>query len=331
MRSPIRIAAVLVAAGALVAVASSTASADPTGTPTFRPLAGVGSDTTQDVMNGLSNVVLVNGQKAIASYNATGSATVTTKDPASTPGCTINRPNGSGAGRTALLASLGANNGCLDFSRSSSLNTSASSPSLTYVPFAVDAVSYAITASSSVPKTLGLADLKAIYTCDPAYVGTGPNYTIKPILPQSGSGTRSFWETTMGITDTDVNNKVYPCIVNGTKNGQLIEEHTGTVLDDSSLVPFSVAQFTAQTNDVAPDRRGRAQLGVIDGTYAQLLNSNFAVKRDVYNVIPTAKIGTAPWSSVFVGANSAICQNGATITKYGFGLNANCGDTSAKS
>lgn len=316
------------AAGLLTGtVCGGMAAADPSGSPTYRQLSGVGSDTTQGVMNGLANVVTINGVKVIGSYDAVGSATITTKDPATTPGCTIARPNGSGAGRTALSSSLQANNNCLDFSRSSSLNLSAATPGLTYVPFAVDAVTYAITPTSSVPRKLGLADLKAIYHCDPNYVGSGPNYSLTVYLPQAGSGTRSFWESTVGITDADVVAGVYPCIKD-TKNGAPVEEHDGRVLDDNSIAPFSIAQYNAQSSQTIADLRGRAILGTVDGIAPTTLNSSFGVKRDVYNVIPTSKIGTAPWSTVFAGPNSLICQQPNVINTYGFATNANCGSTS---
>ncbi|MER6123393.1 substrate-binding domain-containing protein [Streptomyces sp. NPDC001795] len=325
------VAAVGIAGLLTGAISAQQAAADPSGTPTYRQLSGVGSDTTQEVMNALSNAITINGTKVIGSYNAVGSAQITTKDPATTPGCTINRPNGSGAGRTALLNSLqangGAGDGCLDFSRSSSLNLSAASPGLTYVPFAVDAVSYAITPTSTVPRKLALADLKAIYHCDPNYVGSAPNYSLTVYLPQAGSGTRSFWESQMGITDADVVAGVYPCIKD-TKNGAPVEEHDGRVLDDKSIAPFSIAQYNAQASQTIADLRGRAILGTVDGLAPNVLNSNFGVKRDVYNVIPTSKIGTAPWSTVFVGSNSLICQQTSVINTYGFAANANCGDTS---
>jgi ABC-type phosphate transport system substrate-binding protein len=308
-------------------LAVTQASADPTGTPTYRQLSGVGSDTTQDVMNALSNVVTINGTKVIGSYNAVGTANITTKDPASKPGCTMARPNGSGAGRTALQNSLAAGNGCLDFSRSSSLNLAASNPGLTYVPFAVDAVTYAITSTGALPRKLSLNDLKAIYHCDPNYVGTGPNYSLQVLLPQAGSGTRQFWESTMGITDADVVAGVYPCIKDN-KNGKIIEEHDGRVIDDNSIAPFSIAQYNSQATQTIADLRGRAILGTIDGVAPQVLNSDFGVKRDVYNVIPTSKIATAPYDQVFVGSNSLICQQTAVINSYGFAANPSCGNTS---
>ncbi|MFE1441513.1 hypothetical protein [Streptomyces sp. NPDC058739] len=192
----------------------SQASADPSGPPQYRQLAGVGSDTTQDVMNGLANAITIGGQKVIGSYDATGSASITTK----ATGCTLARPNGSGAGRTALVNSLGAGNGCLDFSRSSSLNLATTANGLTYVPFAVDAATYAITPSSVVPRKLTQADLTAIYHCDPNYVGTGPNYDVTPLLPQAGSGTRGFWMGQVGITEADMTANNFPCVKN-TENG----------------------------------------------------------------------------------------------------------------
>ncbi|MCB8906825.1 MULTISPECIES: substrate-binding domain-containing protein [unclassified Streptomyces] len=315
-----------VAALAVVTIGGGLATADPAGPPQFRQLSGVGSDTTQDVMNGLADVVTVNGQKVIGSYDATGSANITTKSAATNPNCTIARPNGSGAGRSALLNSLQAGNGCLDFARSSSLSLGAANPGLTYVPFAVDAVSYAITPGSAIPRKLTLADLKAIYHCDPAYVGAGPNYDMTVYLPQAGSGTRSFWQSQMGITEADVVAGIYPCIKDK-KGTAPVQEHDGRVLDDKSIVPFSIAQYQSQSSQTIADLRGRAILGTVDGLSPTVLNSGFGVKRDVYNVIPTSKVGVSPWSDVFVGPNSGVCKQTSVINTYGFATNPNCGDT----
>jgi ABC-type phosphate transport system substrate-binding protein len=305
--------------------AAGPAQADPSGPPTFRQLAGVGSDTTQGVMDALANVITdSSGTKLIGSYDAVGSSTIATQN--STACSAITRPNGSGAGRAALLTSLQANDGCLQFSRSSSLNLAAATPGLTYIPFATDAVSYAVTANSNIPKSLKLTDVQAIYHCDPNFVGTGPNYTITVILPQAGSGTRSFWESTMGILDADVVAHKYPCITD-TKNGLPIEEHDGRVLDDNSIAPFSISQYIAQSENTIPDLRGKAVLGVIDGLTPNVINSTFEVTRNVYNVIPTSQIGNAPYSTVFVGPTSAVCSQAALINQYGLASNPNCGST----
>ncbi len=101
------IAAMAVCASLLAAVLGATvANADPSGSPTFRQLSGVGSDTVQGVMDGLSNTTTIAGTKVIGSYDAVGTANITTKDPTVNPNCTIPRPNGSNAGRAALLNSL---------------------------------------------------------------------------------------------------------------------------------------------------------------------------------------------------------------------------------
>ncbi|MGW4649372.1 substrate-binding domain-containing protein [Kitasatospora sp. NPDC004289] len=317
---------VTVAAGlGLVLGSTGTAQADPSGAPVYRQLAGVGSDTTQGVMNAMANDITLGGQKVVASYNALGTATIATKAAAACQ--SVARPNGSGAGRTALVNQLNLGNGCLDFARSSSLNLAAVTPGLTYVPFAVDGVTYAVSSGSEVALDLSTADLHSIYSCDPGYVGTGPNWDIKPLLPQPGSGTRAFWLTVVGITESDISANKYPCVTD-TKGGKKIEEHDGRVLDTKSLVPFSIAQYIAQASSTIADIRGSAQLGNINGVPSVLLNSSAAATRDVYNVIPTSQVANSPWKDVFVGSNSEICKRAAIVKQYGFGVNANCGDIS---
>jgi ABC-type phosphate transport system substrate-binding protein len=338
-----RLAIAAISAGLVTTLLGmGAAQADPTGAPSPRALVGVGSDTVQDVMNQISNDVVIGGVKQLGSFNATGSATINTGK----AGCSaVPRPNGSGAGRTALLNSLTTGDptfGCVQFARSSSLNTATSTPSLTYVPFAIDAVSYAVTANSALPRSFNLADLQAIYHCDPNYVGTGTGpgtFAINPVLPQAGSGTRSYWEGQMGISDTALGS----CIINGVLPGTstIIEEHTATFLTSTELVPFSIGQYTSQANGLIIDRRGNTVLGVIGtgaagaaitgATDPQVINGSFNVKRDVYNVIPTSQTGAAPYSTVFVGAGSLICQDTATILHYGFSLNPNCGSIAAHS
>ncbi|GAA1949257.1 hypothetical protein [Catenulispora subtropica] len=313
---------------ATAAISVSAATADPSGAPTPRALNGVGSDTVQGVENALANAITDgSGTKLLGSWDATGSATITT-----VPGnaaCTITRPNGSNAGRNALENSLQANDGCLQYARSSSLNlTSAAPVPLTYVPFAIDAVTYAVTSGSNVPRQLALTDVKAIYHCDPNYVGTAPNYSLKVLLPQAGSGTRSFWESTVGITDADVVAGKYACI-SDKFNGQPIEEHDGRVLDNNSIAPFSIAQYIAQSSNTITDHRGQAVLGTIDGLTPTVENGNFGVTREVYNVIPTSKVGDPQYASVFVGPSSKVCTNVTILNQYGFATDPNCGSTAS--
>ena len=500
------------AAAAVIAIAAGgltmgSAYADPSGAPTYRTLAGVGSDTTEGVVAGLSDGVtslsltsslvsdgtikdlagatIASGTKIVGSYNAQGTSTIKTKAAALCDAVT--RQNGSGAGKTGLLASLnnvntpatssatgdvntdgtitnvssttgvqvglqvtGTNipagtfvtgvsgttistsgptlptgavtatalgfkgDGCLQFSRSSSGGSGTNSPALTYVPFALDAVDYAVTPTSNVSRTLRKSDLQGYYTCNTDYVtetitsisvtaggsgyasaptvtitgnssqGSGATATavvtsgavtavnltnagsgygsitvsfsggggtgaaakavvtsdIKPVLPQAGSGTRSFWETQMGIADADVVAGKYPCIIDGTYNSQIIEEHTGTFLTDNMLVPFSIPQYNSQATQLLTDRRGRAQLASIASggtssaptgiTSPNKVNTSFNITRSVYNVIPTALKNTSPWREVFNGGSSLACNSAsqAIIQAYGFGLSGSCGDVS---
>jgi len=132
-----------------------------------------------------------------------------------------------------------------------------------------------VTNDSNLPRQLTKADLISIYQCQiPG---------ITPYIPQAGSGTRSFWLSYLGITDVTL----FPCIKDA-KNGVPIEEHDGRVLDANSLIPISVAQNIAQAEGTLTDLRGKSVLGTIDGTLPQTLNGGFAVKREIYNVVPTS-------------------------------------------
>lgn len=327
----------LVAAGLLSA---SPASADPSGTDNFqtRPLQGVGSDTTQNVMSDLGAVITIAGNKQIASWDAIGTpATFQTR---TTANCTYTRTeaNGSGNGRSRLLESLqaaDARSGCLDFARSSSAKGSlVTSPSLTWIPFAKDVSTYITRSDGGVPRSgLTLDDVKNVYKC---------LFTpdIWPILPQTGSGSRSFWLGQMGITEAQISAGTYPCLVpvGTTVNGiagtgrPYTQENNGVALKIDEMSPFSIGLWNVQAAGVNTDTRGALNvLGQIGGVLPVNGNASFPVSRDLFNIIPTSKIGVAPWSTVFVGAGSLVCTNTATITANGFAPNPSCGDTSSQS
>jgi hypothetical protein len=194
---------------------SAPAMADPVFTASnndqgnFGVLAGVGSDTIQDIDNGLSAALGHTGAATtnwkMASYDATGSAWVST----SYLGDPFYRPNGSGDGANVLLTAIGYQGsatgttysgikaswttarvaGQVQFSRSSSAPSGDNLPTgvIAYVPFAKDLVGYAVDASTSLPSlTVGtssdIADagthiapstLWSIYTCAAAKVVVG--------------------------------------------------------------------------------------------------------------------------------------------------------------
>ena len=311
------------------------AQADPTGPPTYRALAGMGSDTTQSLMNALAEIVTDGGVKVIGSYDAIGSTTVTTKDPATNPACKdYPRANGSSAGRDALQRSLVAKDGCLQFARSSSSRGSYTSPAapMAWIPFATDALTFAVRADGDVPRELTKAQLIAIFKCD------SPD--IQPALVQTGSGTRSSWLSYVGITEAEIAAGTYPCLVpqkdGGTFPGNLPQEHDGRELKKNQIMPYSAAVYQAQLYGTAPDRRGRSVIGVIDGVVPTIINTTFSGVRNVNNIIPVSKVtDTASLEyKVFVGKDSLLCKAKPAINLQGFGDlrdPSTCGDTSSRS
>ncbi|MFE1959584.1 hypothetical protein [Streptomyces sp. NPDC059479] len=360
VKSRIRVAAAVGAAALGLSLFASPASADPvnptTGAAEFRQLVGVGSDTTQDVGNGLGLAIADPNNspspRLIASYNATGT-TPPTPIKTRALNCSITRPNGSSAGIDALRADLSAPAGptknCIDFARSSRgpVDTTTSNR-LTFVPFAKDAVTVAVRSNSLLNDGVGFttAQLTDIYNCVPAALTrtystpSGPvTITLKPLLPQSGSGTRTFFLEKIGVTTPG-------SCVDGT-----VQEHDGTALTDPGhLAPYSIAQYIAQTGSVpgVPDRHGVTVLTRVNGVAPRVagkLNTAFPYARDVYNVVPTARLngGTTPDADLISAFETIpatpttpaviakVCAQTATIEQYGFGtIGTACGGTSIK-
>ncbi|MEV7285202.1 hypothetical protein AB0O01_11675 [Streptomyces sp. NPDC093252] len=332
-------AAVLGAAAIGVGALSTPASADYT-TPPFRPLAGVGSDTTQYVVNGLGEVVVdASGNKLVGSWNATGSATITPKDPVTAPHCAnIPRPNGSSAGIDRLYSEYtNPASDCVDFARSSR-GPATAGPELTWIPFGKDAVTYATDLGSTLPTNLSIAQLASIYkTC--TFVDAGVTKTVsKALLPQTGSGTRTYWLSSIGVTEPEIATaKAAGCV------DDTVQEHDGiAIANGTQIMPYSVAQWIAQGKGFAdvPNRRGESRLRNIagvaptTGSGATLaLNPNFTFARDVYNVVRSDRLADPAIVRAFVGATSQVCLNLATIKNYGFGdlaadsAASDCGDT----
>ncbi len=204
-------------AALLVGSLAIPASADPA-VSTYGELVGLGSDTTQDVMNGIAAAI---GGDKIASYDAVGSTTVVTRN----GGIAIPRASGSGAGRDLLRVAIGQIGsatvavpgssvsvntsdpvGNIDFARSSSGPPTDANLRvdgvLAYVPFAIDAVSVAVDPASPlavVPWVLGSAatagsttpSLYNVYrgnvryayvdSIDGHYIGVGPDAISAPV------------------------------------------------------------------------------------------------------------------------------------------------------
>lgn len=356
-KNKLRLGAVATLALAGMAFGAVTASADPT-PAAYKTLNGVGSDTIQDVMNGIASTTTNMG-----SYDAVavGSTTIQT----TATGNAFNRPNGSGQGQQALSASSDTTGGHLwggvnivgqvDFARSSSgPDATISGTDLTFIPFAKDAVTFAVNSASDFPRDIAVGSLaqdslavapftlRNIYQCKVTTFNNsnGDPVTITPLLPQSGSGTRKFFLATIGLTETNVAG-----CATSTVNGVSVEEHNGlAITGPGAIVPFSVAQYLSQSNHSALptnvlERRGVIDLGRIGSVSpfslvngVDMINTNFPVIRSVYNVVQTSRLTDAAIAAAFVGSTSTMCTNAALIAKYGFAplIGSACGTTTAK-
>jgi hypothetical protein len=190
----------LFAAAVTVALAApvftGSASADP---KQLGALVGVGSDTTENVVNGFAGydngsyytpVKSITGDRQLVSWDATAPTGAADNCISLAGGIKVQRPNGSTNGRAALsrafdgvavtnaaggwgtTADCGpASNsgrqdvsGLIDFARSSSGSSSAGTGALTYVPFARDAVGIATYRAAGSPVTsFTFSEIETLY------------------------------------------------------------------------------------------------------------------------------------------------------------------------
>jgi hypothetical protein len=315
--------------GALVAT-GDPATADP---KQFSAAIGVGSDTTQDVMNGLAGFAntasytpvqssAASGRRQVASWDATGTPCITPK----APGATINRPNGSSAGRRALSRAIDGTSygdatcgglkpvsGLVQFARSSA-GPSGAGTALTYLPFGRDALSFGYYANGVAPvTTLTSAQLTSLFSTGPQVIG---GVEIVPCGIQTSSGTYQFWNTALGVAATEAtgtatcNNAALAAGLNTTASGRSQENDGNGLKARGDLFPgkqviigFSAANFISQTNGVVASQLpagGVVDLGSIDAlgkpytgaapsaTPSGTFYASTTYGRDVYNVVSKA-------------------------------------------
>ncbi len=279
--------AVAVSVLALTAVpASAVYTPDPDDT-TYRPgvaadLVGVGSDTTQRVVKVLADAFNATAPAAkIVSYSATGGGTLVMPDASS-----ITRPVGSGAGKDLLHGVT--NDPNIDFARSSSAQSAGeTADGLQSFPFAVDTLIMVKSGSvaSHAPASLTVAQLLDIYQ------GTVTNWnqvggtagTIKPLIPQSGSGTLSFFTAQL----TAANGGVAPVIV-----ATPVTEHDPAPImnDPDAIAPFSLAKKSTLANPAVVSTE-----------------PGFSADRAVYNVVRGADAAKAEILAAF-GTDGFFCS-----------------------
>jgi ABC-type phosphate transport system substrate-binding protein len=286
-------AAVAVAAVALTTAPASAVTSNPqpddtAGTPVAADLIGVGSDTTMHAVKTVGDA-----------YNATGPANkIFTYAACPAPGDAaacgtitlpsgdITRPNGSGGGKGKLYGA--GNNTDIDFARSSSANSTAETDAgLQMFPFALDTLAMAVSGSvpSNAPTSLTPAQIVDIYKgniTNWSAVGGSPG-TIAVKMPQTGSGTYSFWVSQLkamnGGSDVTI-----------TGSAVYVQEHDDTEIKDNpnAIAPFSI---------------GRAQL--LGGTVR--IETGWEAKRAVYNVVRGADVADPEILAAF-GSNGYFCS-----------------------
>ncbi|KAA9110982.1 hypothetical protein [Microbacterium rhizomatis] len=318
----------------------------------------VGSDTLQDAVSALANGTSITGSsvrlsgngKALASWDAFtlgvsgGVGGIQTK----AFGPIFDRPNGSGAGRSALVASVGGTTGAaftyntvnvkdqVDFARSSSVGGTAGSL-LTYVPFGQDAIGYVYkignatggadaVAAKAVVEDLTKAQLTSIYSANTlaaasaALSGTG--FTLQPIGLQSSSGT---WTTFLGKIGVSALGTAVDT------RGNNVPENDGRVLtpadNEIQIVPLSIANYIGQVNGAARiNTFAGVSAGAIGGvapytgtapalapSTAYYTSSDWG--RTVYIVVPTAKI-TSGNAAFDQGVSDLVNTSSSTSLTY---------------
>ncbi len=276
------VAFVALGACAVVTGSLTSAGADPQFVNAF---VGVGSDTTQDVMNAQAGFAnghnysplqssAATGYKQVASFDAfvTGASDNCITPKLKAP--TIYRSFGSSEGRRALSRAIDGGvygpaaqcggskpvSGLIDFARSSAGPASGDTgTALTYIPFGRDGVSFAYYANGVANPVTSLtrAQLTSLFTTGPQVIG-GVN--IIPCGIQLGSGTYSFWNTVTTATAGQEAAATATCnaaTTTSTGDGR-IEENNGAALKAKGdaqvgsqvIVGFSAANFVAKSNGV---------------------------------------------------------------------------------
>jgi ABC-type phosphate transport system substrate-binding protein len=270
MRMLSKVLAGTAAAAAMIALTAGPALADPPGktVPTHSDAVGVGSDSIQYVDDQLAynfdhaNPKAVEG---IYSWDAVNPYTLAIGDNIVTKtGCAaVARPDGSGAGLAALEANAqptkDTTNFCVDYARSSrareTTDPACSTGGICFVSLAGDAVTWADRSAAAggtdAPANLTTAQLVKIYECtyhNWDQVG-GKNAAIEAFLPQTSSGTRTFFLTALGGGTTPITPG--SCVVDGTTSDpNSLEENEGVnplLNSPEAIFPFSVGSWLSQT------------------------------------------------------------------------------------
>ena len=256
MRNLTKIAA-SAALAACMAMAVGPALADPVNgsgasvKPKETDVVSVGADTNEYLIDQLAfdyNKSHKSGAR-LYSWDALNPVTNLTDNIKTKFGCAaVPRPNGATAGLTTFYTNAKTSDGkhfCIDYVRSAR-GRSGSDPmkgkgGVVFVTLAKDAITYAANATTNVPANLTISQLNAIYTCTDTtwtQVGGSSSATIKPFLPQTGSGLRNSFLKDIGVSTP------------GSCVNSSVQQNEGTdpqfASNPDALVPYSVAKWIAQ-------------------------------------------------------------------------------------
>ncbi len=357
MRTTNKVLATVGVTAVALATMAGTALAEPTSTPPDSSIVAVGSDTIQ-ALGDQFQADFAN----FYSYDSVPAGNITPKENCAA----ITRPSGSGSG----IAALGQNTRpagdttdyCIDLARSSRLpvttGTSPDPTGLAWVQIATDAVTWSAESATNLPTNLTTTQLQAIYSCDASILGNGASGPVTeneiggtgtdavvPVIPQSTSGTRSFFLSKIGVSTLG-------SCVQGLDNSVEENEGTNAIFGRGSSVntkdivfPFSVAVYLSETvhnNGDATNNPGPLVLKSVNGVKPTtganaktVINKKFPYIRQVYlvtrNAGTTAKPKVPTYLQALIGNNNnkgSVCSKTglADDVDYGFlSLAGKCG------
>lgn len=227
-----------------------------------------------------------------AGSGGTGTADGSTGGPEATVGaCVLNptvvlragtqpvqRPNGSGAGVKALVGNItdSPTKATINFARASSAQHPASTAGLDSVVIGNEnVVMISANGSSTAPTNavaLTTAQLTQIYSATGStcttwnQVGGSSTDKIIPIIPQAGSGTRSFFEGVLGLTDAQVQAATAAgCVTVGEENDPTAIATASTPAD--AIEPMSQGRLNMYLGDLGSISGGQGPSGGLGGGY----------------------------------------------------------------
>ena len=311
----------------------------------------VGSDTLQDVLNGLANGTTVSGAPVrvsgsgvkLSNFDAAGS---TLNIQAKSLGPVFGRPNGSGDGVRALSRSIDGNaytsatpgaiasvtiTGQIDLARSSSGTTENVNGPLVYMPFGRDALAYAHNSANPAFDNLDQATLKGIFEGTITEVSGTP---VVPVIPQAGSGTRADWISKIGTTEAKMLEQTAAGWVKVGQEHDTRALQNGDPMPANSITAMSAAQWVAQNTGAGVDRRGSgfklgspiAGVPAVTGTGAEMVpNAEYYANgtwgRNIYIVAEVARVtpGDAKYDARLANLVSSqqLMNNGTLATTPG--------------